>query len=127
MGAQFLEPLMPLFRRPSTSENFERYCTGLLTDLPRKTCDGIAAAVAGTTVERLQHLLTDADWDPVALLTTGKSRKSKFRTDSTDGDAEDGNSSGSKENNVPYWATNNLEMTEEKREELARRAWGVET
>jgi SRSO17 transposase len=27
----------------------------------------IAAAVAGTTVERLQHLLTDADWDPVAL------------------------------------------------------------
>jgi SRSO17 transposase len=58
---------MPLFRRPSTSENFERYCTGLLTDLPRKTCDGIAAAVAGTTVERLQHLLTDADWDPVAL------------------------------------------------------------
>jgi SRSO17 transposase len=58
---------MPLFRRPSTSESFERYCTGLLTDLPRKTCDGIAAAVAGTTVERLQHLLTDADWDPVAL------------------------------------------------------------
>lgn len=65
--ATFLEPLMPLFRRPSTSENFERYCTGLLTDLPRKTCDGIAAAVAGTTIERLQHLLTDADWDPVAL------------------------------------------------------------
>jgi hypothetical protein len=42
-------------------------CTGLLTDLPRKTCDGIAGAVAGTTTERLQHLLTDADWDPVAL------------------------------------------------------------
>ena len=58
---------MPLFRRPSSQEGFERYSTGLLTDLPRKTCDGIAAAVAGTTVERLQHLLTDADWDPVAL------------------------------------------------------------
>ena len=40
---------------------------GLLTDLPRKTCDTIAAAVAGTSTERLQHLLTDADWDPVAL------------------------------------------------------------
>ena len=50
-----------------------------------------------------------------------------FRTDSTDGDAEDGDPSESKEENVQYWATNNLEMTEEKREELARRAWGVET
>ena len=50
-----------------------------------------------------------------------------FRTDSTDGDAEDGDPSESKEENVQYWATNNLEMIEEKREELARRAWGVET
>jgi SRSO17 transposase len=58
---------MTIFRRPSTSESFERYCTGLLTDLPRKTCDGIAAAVADTTIERLQHLLTDADWNPVVL------------------------------------------------------------
>ena len=65
--ATFLDPLLPLFRRPSTRESAERYCTGLLTDLSRKTCDGIAAAVAGTTTERLQHLLTDADWDPVAL------------------------------------------------------------
>jgi len=39
----------------------------LLTDLPRKNCDTIAAAVAGTTTERLQNLLTDADWDPLAL------------------------------------------------------------
>ncbi len=42
----------------------ERYLTGLLTDLPRKNCDTIAAAVAGTSTERLQHLLTDATWDP---------------------------------------------------------------
>ena len=42
-------------------------CTGLLTDLPHKTCDTIAAAVAGTTTERLQHLLTDAAWDPSGL------------------------------------------------------------
>src|SRR5262249_23065409 len=41
--------------------------TGLLTDLPRKNCDTIAAAVAGTSTERLQHLLTDATWDPLAL------------------------------------------------------------
>lgn len=58
---------MMSFRRVPTSESFERYCTGLLTDLPRKTCDGIASAVSGTTTERLQHLLTDADWDSVAL------------------------------------------------------------
>jgi len=45
----------------------ERYVTGLLTDLARKNCDTIAAAVAGTSTERLQHLLTDADWDPEAL------------------------------------------------------------
>ena len=45
----------------------ERYLTGLLTDLPHKTADSIAAAVAGTPTERLQHLLTDAAWDAQAL------------------------------------------------------------
>jgi SRSO17 transposase len=45
----------------------ERYMTGLLTDLPHKTCDTIADVVAGTSVGRLQHLLTDAAWDPLAL------------------------------------------------------------
>ena len=45
----------------------ERYITGLLTDLPHKTADTIAAAVAGTSTERLQHLLTDAAWDALAL------------------------------------------------------------
>ena len=47
-----------------------------------------------------------------------------FRTVSTNGDAEE---EESEEKKVQYWATNDLEMTEEKREELARRAWGVET
>ena len=66
----YLRPYASLFRRPQnrpTWESVERYVTGLLTDLPRKNCDTIAAAVAGTTTERLQHLLTDADWDPLAL------------------------------------------------------------
>ena len=66
----YLHPFATLFRgsrqRP-TWESLERYVTGLLTDLARKNCDTIAAAVAGTTTERLQHLLTDADWDPLAL------------------------------------------------------------
>jgi SRSO17 transposase len=65
--AAFLEPFAPLFRRSESRESLERYLTGLLTDLPRKNCDTIAAALAGTSTERLQHLLTDADWAPVKL------------------------------------------------------------
>jgi SRSO17 transposase len=65
--AAFLEPFAPLFRRQTSRESMERYLTGLLTDLPHKTCDTIAEVIAGTSVERLQHLLTDAAWDPLAL------------------------------------------------------------
>lgn len=65
--AGFLEPFAPLLRRSESRASLERYVTGLLTNLPRKNGDTIAAAVAGTSTERLQHLLTDADWDPVAL------------------------------------------------------------
>jgi SRSO17 transposase len=65
--ASFLAPFAPLFHRSQSRESVERYVTGLLTDLPRKNCDTIAAAVAVTSTERLQHLLTDADWDPLAL------------------------------------------------------------
>jgi SRSO17 transposase len=61
--ARFLKPFAPLFRRSQSRHSLERYVTGLLTDLDRKNCDTIAAAVAGTSTERLQHLLTDADWD----------------------------------------------------------------
>src|SRR5712692_2479970 len=65
--AAYLAPMAPLFRRSESRGSLERYVTGLLTDLPRKNCDTIAAAVAGTSTERLQHLLTDADWDPQTL------------------------------------------------------------
>jgi SRSO17 transposase len=65
--AAFLEPFAPLFRRHTSRDSMERYLTGLLTDLPHKTADTIAAAVAGTSTERLQHLLTDATWDATAL------------------------------------------------------------
>ncbi len=63
----FLAPFAPLFRRHTSRDSMERYITGLLTDLPHKTADTIAAAVAGTSTERLQHLLTDAAWDALAL------------------------------------------------------------
>jgi SRSO17 transposase len=65
--AIYLEPFAPLFRRSTSRASLERYLTGLLTDLPRKNCDTIADAVAGTSTERLQHLLTDATWEPQAL------------------------------------------------------------
>jgi SRSO17 transposase len=65
--ATFLEPFAPLFRRHTSRDSMERYLTGLLTDLPHKTCDTIADVIAGTSVERLQHLLTDAAWDQLAL------------------------------------------------------------
>ncbi|MBA2712543.1 MAG: IS701 family transposase [Rubrobacteraceae bacterium] len=65
--AAFLEPFAPLFRRVQSRQSLERYVSGLLTDLVRKNCDTIAAAVAGTSTERLQHLLTDAEWDPQEL------------------------------------------------------------
>jgi SRSO17 transposase len=63
----FLKPFAALFRRSQSRHSLERYITGLLTDLDRKNCDTIAAAVAGTSTERLQHLLTDADWDSKEL------------------------------------------------------------
>ncbi|HYU73473.1 MAG TPA: IS701 family transposase [Ktedonobacteraceae bacterium] len=63
----YLEPFTKLFRRSWSRQSCERYITGLLTDLPHKNCETIAAALAGTSTERLQHLLTDADWDALAL------------------------------------------------------------
>jgi SRSO17 transposase len=65
--ATFLEPFAPLFRRYTSRESMERYLTGLLTDISHKTCETIADVIAGTTSERLQHLLTDAAWDPLEL------------------------------------------------------------
>jgi hypothetical protein len=38
--ATYLEPFAPLFRRRTSRSSVERYATGLLTDLPRKNCEG---------------------------------------------------------------------------------------
>jgi SRSO17 transposase len=64
---RFLQPYRSLFQRAQSRQSLDRYVTGLLTDLPRKNCDTIAATVAGTSTERLQHLLTDADWQASVL------------------------------------------------------------
>lgn len=59
----FLEPFARLFRRSTSRRSLERYVTGL----PRKNCDTIAAAIADTDPKRLQHLLTNAEWEASAL------------------------------------------------------------
>jgi SRSO17 transposase len=65
--ATFLEPFAPLFRRTTTRKSLERYVTGEFPDVPRKNCEAIAQTVANTSLQQLQHLLTDAVWDPLAL------------------------------------------------------------
>lgn len=59
----FLEPYAHLFEREPTRRSLERYTTGLLSDLDGKNCDNIAQAVAGTNVQRLHHMVADAEWD----------------------------------------------------------------
>ena len=44
--------------RSEGRQDLERYSTGLLSDLPRKNGDTIAAALPGTNGQRLQELLT---------------------------------------------------------------------
>jgi SRSO17 transposase len=65
--AAFLAPFAPLLHNAQSRHSVHRYLTGLLSDLARKNCDTIAATIAGTSPERLQHLLTDALWEPQAL------------------------------------------------------------
>ena len=65
--ATSLEPFAPLVCRSTSRESVERDLSGLLTDLERKNCATIAAAVAGTSTARFHQLLTDAAWDPQAL------------------------------------------------------------
>ena len=65
--AAFVAPFAPLLHNAQSRHSLQRYLTGLLSDLPRKNCDTIAATVAGTSPERLQHLLTDALWDAQTL------------------------------------------------------------
>ncbi|MCL0048464.1 IS701 family transposase [Dehalococcoidia bacterium] len=64
---EFLSPYMSYFRRPEVREDMERYTTGLLSDLPRKNGDTIAAVVPNTTEQRLQELLTNSTWDEEAM------------------------------------------------------------
>ena len=65
--AEFLDPFASHFRRSEGRDDLERYCTGLLSDLPRKNPTTIAAAIPGTHPQRLQELTTAIQWDEEAL------------------------------------------------------------
>jgi SRSO17 transposase len=60
---EFVTTFQVRFRRPEGKAAVERYLTGLLTALPNKNCDTMAAAVPGTSAQRLQELLTNMQWD----------------------------------------------------------------
>jgi len=62
LGA-FLEPFGELVRRSESREAMERYATGLLADLDRKTAAGMGRALPGTNAQRLQEFLTNTAWD----------------------------------------------------------------
>ena len=53
--ATFLEPFSALVRRSESEHALERYTTGLLSDLPRKTAADIGRALPGTDDRRLQE------------------------------------------------------------------------
>lgn len=59
----FLEPFGELVRRSESREAIERYATGLLSDLSRKTAADIGRALPGTGGQRLQEFLTNTAWD----------------------------------------------------------------
>jgi len=65
--AVFLKPFGSLVRRAQSRHALERYTTGLLADLGRKTASDLGRAVAGTNGQRLQEFLTRTVWDADAM------------------------------------------------------------
>ena len=59
----FLATFQVHFRRAEGKAALERYLTGLLTAVANKNCDTMAAAVPGTSAQRLQEFLTNRQWD----------------------------------------------------------------
>jgi SRSO17 transposase len=61
--AEFLRPFQVHFLRSEGRHALDRYLTGLLTELPNKNCDTIAASIPGTSEQQLQGLLSTTAWD----------------------------------------------------------------
>ncbi len=61
--AAFLEPFSALVRRTESKHALERYTTGLLSDLTRKTAAQMGRSLPGTNDQRLQEFLTNTAWE----------------------------------------------------------------
>lgn len=61
--ASFLQPFATLVRRSESRQSMERYVTGLLADVSRKTASDLGRALPGTSGQRLQEMLTNTAWD----------------------------------------------------------------
>ena len=61
--AAFLEPFHVHFLRNECRNALDLYLTGLLTELPNKNCDTIAASIPGTSEQQLLGLLSTTTWD----------------------------------------------------------------
>lgn len=65
--AAFLKPFGSLLRRSESRQSLERYATGLMADLPRKTASDIGRALPDTNGQRVQELLTRTAWDSAEM------------------------------------------------------------
>ncbi len=67
--AAFLGPFGELLYRKENRHALERYTTGLLSDLDRKTAAGMGRALPGTNDQRLLKFLTGTDWEAAEMHT----------------------------------------------------------
>ncbi|NIP74165.1 MAG: IS701 family transposase [Gammaproteobacteria bacterium] len=65
--AAFLEPFAALLRRPESRRALERYTTGLLSDVSRKTAAGLGRALPGSDGQGLQEFLTRTGWQAAEM------------------------------------------------------------
>jgi len=65
--AAFLEPFGELLYRKENRHALERYATGLLPDVGRKTAAGMGRALPGTNDQRLLEFLTITDWEAAEM------------------------------------------------------------
>ena len=63
----FLEPFAKLLRRSESRAALERYATGLLADVGRKTAAEIGRSLPDTNGQKLQEFLTRTAWDAAEM------------------------------------------------------------
>lgn len=65
--AEFLRPFRKYFYRAESLHTLERFATGLLADVERKSGAGIAKAVAGLSDSAVYRLMTETWWSHKAV------------------------------------------------------------